>query len=421
MVWSWALYDFANSSFTTLVVTFVYATYFTQQMAANENEGTQLWSWGVSLTAIIVALVSPYVGAMADRGGYRRLFLLISTLVCIVGTTVLYFAQPGQIVMALVFFTLANIAFEMGHVFYNAYLPDIAPPAKIGRISGYGWGLGYIGGLLCLGVALVGFVFPEQPWFGFSTDGGENVRATNLLVACWYAVFSLPLFLFIRDQRTTPTPWLTLVRYANRQIVDTYQEIRQYKQIFRFLLARLIYNDGLVTIFAFGGIYAAGTFGFDFQQIIIFGIVLNVAAGLGAYAFGFLDDKIGGKQTVLISIVVLFAATLVAVFTTSATMLWAAGILLGLCLGPNQSASRSLMGRFVPHAKQNEFFGFFAFSGKATSFLGPLLVGWLTASFESQRVGISIILLFLLVGGLLMLRVDEADGIRLADEINANP
>lgn len=390
-------------------------------MAANENEGTQLWSWGVSLTAIIVALVSPYVGAMADRGGYRRLFLLISTLVCIVGTTVLYFAQPGQIVMALVFFTLANIAFEMGHVFYNAYLPDIAPPDKIGRISGYGWGLGYIGGLLCLGVALVGFVFPEQPWFGFSTDGGENVRATNLLVAGWYAVFSLPLFLFIRDQRTTPTPWLTLVRYANRQIVDTYQEIRQYKQIFRFLLARLIYNDGLVTIFAFGGIYAAGTFGFDFQQIIIFGIVLNVAAGLGAYAFGFLDDKIGGKQTVLISIVVLFAATLVAVFTTSATMLWAAGILLGLCLGPNQSASRSLMGRFVPHAKQNEFFGFFAFSGKATSFLGPLLVGWLTASFESQRVGISIILLFLLVGGLLMLRVDEADGIRLADEINANP
>lgn len=388
-------------------------------MATNENEGTQLWSWGVSITALIVAIISPYVGAIADRGGYRRFFLLITTVVCVFATSILFFAQPGQIVMALVFFTLGNIAFEMGHVFYNAYLPDIAPANKIGRISGYAWGLGFVGGLLCLAVALVGFVFPEEPWFGFSKEDGENVRATNLLVAVWYALFSIPLFLAIRDQSKPSASWSDLIRSANRQLAQTYSEIRNYKQIFRFLLARLVYNDGLVTIFAFGGIYAAGTFGFDFQEIIIFGIVLNVAAGLGAYAFGFLDDRIGGKQTILISIIVLFVATVIAVFTTSAAVLWGAGILLGLCLGPNQSASRSLMGRFVPHAKQNEFFGFFAFSGKATSFLGPLLVGWLTASFESQRIGISVILLFLLVGGLLLLRVDEEKGIKVATDINA--
>ncbi len=415
-MWSWALYDFANSSFTTLVVTFVYATYFTQGIAENEITGTAQWSLAVTITAITVALLSPYLGAIADRGGYRKRFLLITTVVCVAGTVALFFPQRGEVLLALTLFTIANIAFEMANVFYNAYLPDIASPEKIGRISGYGWGLGYFGGLLCLVVALFAFIQTETPLFGFSTEGGENIRATLLLVAAWFALFAIPMFLFVNDK---PVPAAersgNILQQANQQFVNTFNEIRQqYRQVFRFLVARLLYNDGIITIFAFGGIYAQGTFGFSTEDIIIFGIALNVAAGLGAAAFGFLDDKIGGKITILISLVGLSGATVLAVFTQTPTGFWIAGIIVGLLAGPNQSASRSLMGRFVPPSKENEFYGFFAFSGKATAFMGPFLLGQFTALFESQRAGVATVLLFFLIGGVLLLLVDEKEGMALA-------
>ena len=417
-VWSWALYDFANSAFTTLIVTFIYATYFTKGVAANEVEGTAQWSLAVTITALAVALLSPYLGAIADRGGYRRRFLLVCTVVCIGGTVLLFFPGEGEVLFALVVFTIANIAFEMAMVFYNAYLPDLATQDQIGRISGYGWALGYVGGLLCMVVGLFAFVQTDAPLFGFSTDDGENVRATNLLVAAWFAVFGLPMFLWVKDRPAPKRPRSgSVIRQANRQFVDTFNELRsRYRQIFRLLVARLIYNDGLITIFAFGGIYAQGTFGFTIEEIFVFGIVLNVAAGLGAFAFGFLDDRLGGKTTILISLVGLFFAALLAVLTPSRLGFWIAAIIVGLLAGPNQSASRSLMGRFVPAAKENEFYGFFAFSGKATAFLGPFLLGRFTALFESQRAGVATVLLFFLLGGLLLLAVNEKEGIRLAQE-----
>ena len=197
-VWSWALYDFANSPFTTLVVTFVYGTYFTQAVAADPISGTALWSRAITITALIVAIASPVLGAIADRGGYRKRFVLLSTLVCVGATTALYAVLPGQVTAALVLFVIANVAYEIGTVFYNAFLPDLAPPSQIGRISGYGWGFGYVGGLLALVVALLTLIRPEVPWFGFSKALGENVRATNLLAAAWFLVFSVPLFLWVR-------------------------------------------------------------------------------------------------------------------------------------------------------------------------------------------------------------------------------
>lgn len=420
-VTAWCLYDFANSSYTTLVVTFIYATYFTKGIAANEVVGTELWSRGVTLTALAVALLSPYVGAVADRGGYRKRFLFISTAVCIAGTVLLFWPGPGEIYQALLWFVVSNVAFEMGNVFYNAYLPDIAPPARIGRISGYGWGLGYVGGLLCLVLALLLFVNPEEPLFGLSKETGAHVRGTNLLVAVWFAVFSVPLFLFVRDRPVRAMPAAgNLIRSATRQLSTTFHEVRRYRQIFRLLLARLFYNDGLITIFAFGGIYAAGTFGFTTEDIIVFGIVINVAAGLGAFLFGFVDDRIGGKPTILISIALLFVATLLATLATSPLLFWVAAVLIGLCAGPNQAASRSLLGRFVPLDKENEFYGFYAFSGKATAFMGPFLLGLLTGLFESQRAGVASVLLFFVVGGLLLLRVDERAGAAVAGRTAAS-
>ena len=415
-MWAWALYDFANSAFTTLVVTFIYATYFTQAIAENEIVGTELWSRAVTLTAIVVALLSPYVGAVADRGGYRKRFLFISTTVCVAATFALYFAAPGQVGIALTIFVIANIAFEIGNVFYNAFLPDISTPEKIGRISGYGWALGYVGGLLCMLAGYFVFVAPETAPFGLSKELGEHVRATNMLVAGWFALFSIPLFVILKERRPVEVPSLgRLVRAANRQIVGTFHEIRNYRDIFWLLLARLVYNDGLVTIFAFGGIYAAGSFGFTTADIFMFGIALNVAAGLGAYLFGFVDDRIGGKATILVSIGALALASTVAVITTSTAMFWAAAILVGLAAGPNQSASRSLMGRFIPLEKENEFYGFFAFSGKATAFMGPLLLGALTGIFDNQRAGVASVLIFFVIGGLILLKVDEKRGAARAD------
>lgn len=409
-IWSWALYDFANSPFTTLVVTFVYATYFTRAIAENEIIGTALWSRAVTITALIVAVTSPFLGALADRGGYRKLFVLVATAVCAAATAALYPVLPGDVLTALVLFVIANVAFEFGTVFYNAFLPDIAPPNKIGAISGWAWGLGFIGGLLALAVALVTLVQPETPWFGFSTDDGENVRATNLLVAVWLIVFSVPLALFVAEDRSRISRPGQVIRDTAAQLKRTFGEIRKYRQIIRFLIARLIYNDGLVTIFAFGGIYASGTFGFTLEQVLVFGIVINVAAGAGAIAFGYLDDKVGAKSTIIASLLGLMVATGIALAATSVVWFWVAGILIGIFTGPNQSAGRSLMGRFVPHDKENEFFGFFAFSGKLTAFAGPFLLGVLTQWSGSQRVGISVVLLFFVIGLLLLLRVDERAG-----------
>jgi len=409
-IWSWSLYDFANSSFTTLVVTFVYATYFTQAIADDPIHGTALWSRAVTITALVVALCSPVLGAIADRGGYRKLFVVVATLICVIATAALYTVLPGQVIAALVLVVIANIAYEFGTVFYNAFLPDLAPPGRIGTVSGLAWGLGYIGGLLALAFALLTLVQPEVPWFGFSTQDGENIRATNLVVAVWFLVFSVPFLLWVPEDRSRVSVSGRVITEAFAQLKHTLIEVRKYRHTVRFLLARLVYNDGLVTVFAFGGIYAAGTFGFSFEEVLLFGIVINVFAGLGAAAMGLLDDRIGGKRTIVISLVGLTAAALLAILATSAAWFWIAGILIGVFAGPNQAASRSLMGRFVPHQLENEFFGFFAFSGKLTAFIGPFLLGVLTEVSGSQRVGVSVVVVLFVLGLLLLLPLDERAG-----------
>ena len=422
-VFSWCMYDFANSSFTTLVVTFIYAAYFTKEIAADELTGTSLWSRSLSVTAVAAALLAPPLGALADRGGYRKLLLFVSTVVAVLASVLLYTAEPGEVVKALLCFTLANIAFEMGTVFYNAFLPDITAPDRIGRTSGFGWSLGYLGGLAAMGLATValvqptfldGFAFAAEPWFGFSRENGENFRATTLLVAGWFAVFSLPIFLWVKEDKSAITREPGLLAASFRQLLGTFREVKRYRQIVRFLVARLFYNDGLVTIFAFGGVYAVGTFGFSLEELATFGIVLNVAAGIGAFALGFLDDYLGSKRTIQISLWGLILAATAAVLTHERWVFWMAATLVGICAGPNQAASRSLLGRFVPPSKENEFYGLFAFSGKATAFLGPLLLGELTRIFSTQRVGMAVVLIFFAVGLSLLVSVDEKAGILMA-------
>ena len=428
-IFSWSMYDFANQPFTTLVVTFIYGTFFTKVIAENEIVGTMLWSRGITITAIIVALLSPIMGAIADRGGYRKLYLIFWTWVSIIGALILWFPVEGQVVFALTAFIIGNVGFEMGGVFCNAFLPEITTKKNIGRVSGYGWSFGYVGGLIALAIALLLFVNPDIPIFNLDKSTHEHIRATNIMVAIWFAIFSIPTFLFVDQEKRPKQKIKPMIIESINQVRNTFRNIRQYKEMTKFLIARLIYNDGLITVFAFGGIYAAGTFGFSFQDIIIFGIVLNVAAGFGAFLMGFLDDMIGGKTTIQISNVGLIVACIIAVsapdrdlfnitipiigsiLITGKSMFWLSGILIGIFSGPNQSASRSLMARFVPKDRENEFFGFFAFSGKATAFMGPFLLGVLTQIFESQRYGIAVVILFLIVGFILLRSVDEDAGI----------
>ena len=415
VIWSWAMYDWANSAFTTLVVTFIYSTYYGKFFWPTEEIGTNWWARAVALSSILTALLSPIVGAMADRGGTRKLFMAIALAVCGGATAVLAFVSPAMAngaFIALAVFVVADIAYETGNVFYNAFLTNIASPPRIGRVSGYGWALGYVGGIVCMGIALVGFV-TDVPWFGMSTVDEWNVRATNLLVAGWFVLFALPMFFFVPERRTH-APRIS-VKATFAQLGETSRKIRRYGELVKFLVARLFFNDGLVTVFSFGGIYAQAVFGMEMDEVILLGLVLNITSGIGAFLFGFVDDRLGGKTTIQITIVGLILATMMAVWAPTEFWFWVAGCLVGIFVGPNQSASRSLMGRFVPAKHESEFFGFFAFSGKATAFAGPLLLGALTKAY-SHRVGMASVILFFVIGGVLLMSVDEAKGMAAAKE-----
>nr|VFJ59963.1 MAG: MFS transporter, UMF1 family [Candidatus Kentron sp. DK] len=416
---AWSFYDWGNSAFTTLVVTFLYSAYFTQAIASDEVIGTVLWSRAVALSGIFIALLAPLLGAIADRGRARHRYLIASTLVCIAATALLTFVAPGQshaVLLALGLFVIANVAFEIGCVFYNAFLPDIAPPERLGRVSALGWGFGYVGGLGCLAIALL-VLARDVPLFGIPTEAGFQYRATNLLVALWFLVFSLPLLVMIGagkdagEERPHSAPrrggTFTESFAAFR---DTLVAIRGHGDTLRFLVARLVYNDGLVTVFAFGGIYAAGVFHMPLSEVIRFGIGINVAAALGAWLFGPLDDKIGGKTTILVTLLALTGFSLLAALAPDKIWFQVAGLGIGFFAGPNQAASRSLLGRFAPVGRRSEFFGFFAFSGKLTAFLGPLFLGIATQWSGSQRFGLAVVLVFFVVGGIILLGVDERRG-----------
>ena len=407
---AWALYDWANSAFPTVIATFVFAAYFTKGVAADTVTGTAQWGWAMSLSALSVAALGPVLGAVADFGGRRKPWLAVLTALCVGATALLWYTEPDPswALWALILVALANFAFEMGMVFYNAMLPDLAPPSRLGRWSGWGWGTGYAGGLACLVLALIALVQAETPLFGLDKDAAEHVRATAPLVAVWFALFSLPLFLFTPDKPSGGLPAAEAVHRGLAAFARTIKRVREHMVIARFLLARMIYTDGLNTLFAFGGIYAAGTFGMDFEELIIFGIGMNVTAGLGAAAFAWADDAFGPKRVIVISVIGLSLLGAVLLVVDTKTLFWVFGLPLGLFVGPAQAASRSMMARLAPPDLRTEMFGLYAFSGKATAFMGPALLGWVTVAADSQRAGMATILAFFVVGLLLLLPLPDA-------------
>lgn len=406
---AWCLYDWANSAFPTVIVTFVFAAYVTNVIAETPEIGTGQWGLAMGLSGLVIALLSPVLGAIADQNGRRKPWIAVLALLCVAVGCLLWTVEPvaGALIWALVLVAAANVAFEIGTVFYNAMLPEVAPRGKMGRISGWAWGAGYAGGLACLAACLLLFVQPEVPLFGLDKDAYEHVRATGPFVGLWFLLFALPMFLLTPDRPASGKPASEAVRSGLKTLWETLRKLPRYGTILRFLIARMFYTDGLNTLFAFGGIYAAGTFGMSFDEILVFGILLNVTAGLGAVGFAWIDDWIGPKRTVLIAVVCLIVLGTAILLVESKLWFYLLGCAIGVFIGPAQSASRTLMARLAPAELRTEMFGLYALSGKVTAWMGPILVGFVTVLADSQRWGMATILLLFIIGGLLLLPLKE--------------
>ncbi len=406
---SWALYDWANSPFTTLIVTFVFPAYFGAAIVGDETRGQELWGLAIGASGIVIAVLGPILGAVADSVGRRKPWLIGFGVLCAVGSGMLWFATPSAetVAWALAWVVVANLGFEFGNIFYNAMLPSIVGQDRLGRLSGWGWGLGYFGGLSALVLALQAFVQADRPWLALDTDAAEHVRIVGPLVGLWLIAFGWPLVAFTREQgRASGLPAGDAMA-AIRRIGHTLRELAGFGAVARFLVAHMLYADGLATVFAFGGIYAAGVFDMTLEEVIAFGIALNVTAGLGAFGFGWVDDALGSRTTIIAALVGLLATGTAVLLAEDRTTFWIAGSALGIFVGPAQAASRSLMARLAPPERDAEFFGLMALSGKATAFVGPLLVSAVTAVSDSQRLGLSTVMAFFLAGLLLMLTVPE--------------
>lgn len=419
---AWALFDWAAQPYFTLITTFIFAPYFVSTLVGDGVRGQALWGYLQAAIGVALALTAPLLGSWLDRASNPRRFIAMVCLVHVAGTSLLWLALPGQtgLVIALFGVGLAAVGIEYATLATNTLLPRLAQPGQIGKLSGSAWALGYVGGLVSLGLVMV-FIAPAPdaqvtiaglaPLFGLSTGDGGPARATGLFSALWFAVFVLPLFIFVPMKSPGPPPGAE--PWKNR-LVDMWRLVRADRPLMTYLVAHMLYHDGLVAIFAFGGIYGAFLFGWSTFELGLFGILLSITAGLGAWAGGRLDDKIG-SLAVIAGAIALFLVAILAILaidppaadkinaaglfaTTGERAYLAASTLIGLGAGPLQASSRTFLARLAPPEKTGVYFGLLAFSGKATAFIGPFLVALVTSLTGSQRAGLVPIALLFVAG-----------------------
>lgn len=412
-VWAWCMYDFANSSFTTLIVTVAYSVYFVQVVAGHLGpEGTpeRVWFWGYAVSMLVAALLSPPFGALADARASKKAFLLGSTLVCVACTALLAFVHAGDMWRGLVLFGIANVAFDLGFLFCSAFLVEIATTATMGRISGYGWGLGYVGGLLSLAIA---YPFISG---GFAESNLPLYRLSFAVTAGFFLLASLPTFLLLQE-RAVPEPvraGQTVWRQGFARLAVTARHLGRYRDLFAYLIAYLIYTDAINTVIVASAIFANKVLDFSPSDLIIYFLITQVTAGLGSVGFGILADRIGAKRTIIVTLLVWIALVVGASLVRTHAQFYVIGLLAGAVLGANQSASRTLLGLFTPSGRQAEFFSFFSVTGKFAAIIGPVVYGEVTAWTGSQRWAIVSMAVFFTIGLLAFQAVDEKRGMAAA-------
>jgi MFS transporter, UMF1 family len=389
---SWTFFDFANTAYSVIVVTVIYNRYFTNHVA-----GGQRWLWGlaVSISMICAAALSPPLGAIADFSRGRKRFLLYFTLASVICTGLLFFVKEGMVFWGLVLFIVANIGFEGGLVFYDAFLPRITSKKTYGRVSGYGFAMGYLGALAIL--IIIDFILPPatDPNYFF------YVRLSFVVAAAFFMIFSLPMFLAVPEPEGTEAPISSFIRNGINQSKKTFQALfvrKEYPSIARFLVAFFIYNDGILTVIVFAGIFAETVLNMNDKDIIVFFATVQTSAIFGSIFFGIITDKIGPKKTITITLVLWILVCVAAFFIRSVTMFYFVAFAAGVAMAASQSASRSLMALLTPREHEAEFFGFYdGLCGKASAVFGPLVYG-IVSDLTNERIAVLFIGVFFVVG-----------------------
>jgi UMF1 family MFS transporter len=432
----WLLFDFSTQPYYTLITTFVFAPYFTSAVAGDPVRGQALWGYAAAAAGLVIALTAPVLGSVADAAGPRKPWIAAFGLVMVAAALALWFVEPGAayaVPLALVAYAVGSIGVEYATVFNNAMMPTLVPPERLGRLSGTGWAIGYVGGLLSLALTLALLaadpdtgrtLIGVEPILGLDAAAREGDRAAGPLTAAWFVVFVLPLMLFTPDVRGR-VPLAAAARVGMAQFAATVRELPKHRSLMLFLLANMIYTDGLIALFAFGGVYGAGVFGWSTVELGVFGILLTVTGTFGAFFGGRLDDRLGSKAVVLGSLALLTAMAIGILSVGRDSVFFGVpaagpapgdglfgslpekiyvllGCLIGIGAGPVQAASRTLLCRLAPQDRTAQFFGLFALTGKITSFMGPLLVGVFTEVTQSQRLGVVPLVAMFVVGALLL-------------------
>ncbi|MGA9364831.1 MAG: MFS transporter [Bacteroidota bacterium] len=401
-IFVWTLFDFARTAFSVMIKTVGYALFFREIVTLSSPKSDLYWGIADSLSMLTAAILSPILGAASDYAQGRKRFLLGFTLTCVTFTALLSSVQPGMIFFGMLFFILANIGFEGGYAFYDAFLPQITTKRSYGRVSGYGFAMGYLGALTILAIS-----FPLIKG-GLGGENLSNFRLSFLVAAAFFLVFALPLFLFLKERRPTTPRKVPYVRLGFRRAVRTLKHIRSYRDIAWFLLAFFLYIDAVNTVIFFAAIFARGTLAFTEVEIIIFFIVTQTTAILGSILFGILTDHFGPKKTISITLVMWVAVVVGAFFVESKFGFYVIGLLAGMSIGSSQSASRSLMARLTPAQHEAEFFGFYdGICGNASAILGPSIFGLISAITGSQRIAVLSIGFFFISGLLVLQKVRE--------------
>ena len=413
---AWYMYDFGNSAYAAVVLLAVYSAYFKGQVVGGAM-GSRLWGLAVGAAMLVVAVISPVLGAIADFSGSKKRLLFVFTAMACTFTALLFFVEQGDVFIGMLFFILAEIGYRGAQVFYNSLLPEIAGPDDIGRVSGIGWAIGSAGGVLCLLIILPLIMIFE---------GTFMVRLSLVITAAYFALSSIPMFLSFKES-AKPKPLPSGENYLTLGFKQTWATIRKagsYREFIKFVISFLIYNDGVMMAMNFASIIGAVLFGMEQTDLIIFVIIVQVTNVAGAYVLGYLVDRMGGKRTLILSIMLMVLAIILMFFTQTATFFFFVGALAGFAMAGMQSVSRTMVGVLSPPGQSAEFYGFFAVAGRTSSFVGPTIYGGVAyrvaqwyenarglsatlAEQSGQRVAILSIGVFLLIGLAALASVNE--------------